>query len=108
MKSTGYECPNCKRVSFNPRDLLARYCGACRLFEGYDRLIIWTLYEHPTDYPNEYVLRRFDVEPDMAIGTKHCLTADTADELRDAAMRAGLTRIKRNPEDESQVMESWL
>ena len=27
-----------------------------------DRLAIWTVYDHPLDYPNDFVARRFEVD----------------------------------------------
>lgn len=72
-------------------------------------LRIFTIYSNPADYPGSFVVRalaivaggetRLDAEP-LAV-TK------TLDEAR-AAVPDGLWRFVRSPEDEPQIVESWL
>lgn len=63
----------------------------------------WTIYKHPLDHPDKYVVRGWiDGTPDR---TAH--VADTLDEARDL-VPAGLTRFPRNPEDDPVIVETWL
>lgn len=70
---------------------------------------IWTIYEHPADYPDLFVARRFDIVPGEpeACATQDILTAASLDELRSLLPR-GLTRIARFHDDEPQIVEVWL
>ncbi len=73
-------------------------------------LLMFTIYENPTDYPGKFVARRFAVtaagvmpEPDpLAV-------VDTIEEARAAIPdREGLVCMRRNPSDEPQIVETWL
>jgi hypothetical protein len=70
-------------------------------------LAIWTIYNRPKDYPDGFIARLHEV----AKG-KHGPTDKTIkgalDDIRHAFYRAGLTRLPRSPEDEPQIVESWL
>ena len=70
-------------------------------------LEIWTVYEHPRDYPNNFVARKFLFDKP----TDEILICDNLDVLRKAIQRASpiiLTRIDRSPDDNPVVVESWL
>jgi hypothetical protein len=69
---------------------------------------MWSVYDRPTDYPDGFIARRFEVP---ALGpptaTDHTLTGEL-NEIRKTFYRAGLFRLDRNPEDEPQIVETWL
>jgi hypothetical protein len=70
------------------------------------RLVIWTIYERPLDFPNGYVLRPwFNVGPGPVGGG-----ASFFDDLEAAraAVPAGLFRLPRQDDDDPAVLESWL
>jgi hypothetical protein len=71
-------------------------------------LPIWTVYDRPTDYPDGFIARRFEVN---ALGPP-TPTADRLigglDEIRLAFYRAGLTRLPRRSGDEAKIVESWI
>lgn len=65
---------------------------------------IWTIYDHPRDFPNEYVARKFiGDKPTGAILCSHDLSM-----LRKHFHELGLFRIGRNPQDDAGIVESWL
>ena len=71
-------------------------------------LSIWTIYEHPGDYPDGFVVRKFDIVhgktepvPSIAFGAP---TLETARSL----LPAGLRRLPRAETDEPQIVESWI
>lgn len=72
---------------------------------------LWTVYDHPSDYPIGFVARRFT----LAGATDQCLTAPTLEQLRDAiavadqiegrGLRACLARHQR---DDAKIVEVWI
>jgi len=71
-------------------------------------LAMWTVYDHPRDFPDEFVARRFDVDGKGARPTDEILTSSSLDLLRAELASRGLTVINRLPKDEPQIVEVWL
>lgn len=72
-----------------------------------DAFAIWTIFDQPTDYPKGTIARMFLVAKDVRGPTTSALTLPL-EELRRVFHGAGLTRITRDPKDESQIVESWI
>lgn len=73
-----------------------------------DSLIIYVIYEKPIDYPEEYVIRRHIVtagvvELEAWIYGK----APTLEAARDL-LPADLYCLKRHPQDDAVIKETWL
>lgn len=63
----------------------------------------WTIYKHPFDHPDKYVVRGWtNSTPD-----KEAQVADTLAEAREL-IPVGLTRFPRKPEDDPVIVETWL
>jgi hypothetical protein len=66
-------------------------------------LNIWTVYDHPADYPHSYVARRFEYDK---------LTDDIVQGelsiIRESFRRCGLTCLPRDPSDDATIVETWL
>lgn len=74
----------------------------------FDDFIVWTIYEHPKDYPDRFVARLFTVTPEAgAQPTKYHLLADSLEEIRNL-LPPGLVRIERDLADEPQIVERWI
>ena len=71
-------------------------------------LSMWTVYEKPTDYPNGYVARRFEAAAGVTAATAMTLKSRELEPIREKLSRAGLVRLDRNPDDEPQIVETWL
>jgi hypothetical protein len=71
-------------------------------------LSMWTVYERPSDYACGYVARRFEITGKGPAPTQMTLKSIELEPIREKLARAGLIRIHRNPEDEPQIVESWL
>lgn len=72
-------------------------------------LAIWTVYRHPSDYPDKFVARRFDVDGDGARPTASIIIASDLETLRGILeFELLLTRLDRHPVDEPQIVECWL
>jgi hypothetical protein len=73
------------------------------------KLSMWTIYDHPADYCNGFIARRFEIgggasEP---VPTRDTLTASSLSELR-AKLPLGLTRFIREAGDDPVIVETWL
>jgi hypothetical protein len=69
-------------------------------------LSIWTVYDHPRDYPQHYVARRTEIGVPSVV-TKDMFVADTLDEVR-ALLPPGLHRLPRYENDDPVIVEVWL
>ena len=68
---------------------------------------LFTIYESPSDYEGQFVVRERDVTAggDLEVGGER--TAATLDEAR-ALTPEGAVRFERNPEDDPTIVETWL
>lgn len=69
-------------------------------------LTIWTIYDHPRDYPDKFVARPTYVGQRTSIG-RTVLQADTLAALREL-LPLGLVRMPRLPEDDPVIVETWM
>lgn len=69
---------------------------------------LWTIYDHPTDYPDLYVARRWRIGAGVMIATGHVLGDTDIEKIRQNLYRRGLVRINRSPQDDPKIMEVWL
>lgn len=70
-------------------------------------LSIWTVYERPSDYPNSYVARRYDIGPNSVEPTGDLIVAPTIDLIR-SQLPEGVVRLDPHPIDDANIVESWL
>jgi hypothetical protein len=66
-------------------------------------LFIWTIYDHPSDFPDKFVARCFHYDKP----TEAFLLADTLDEIR-RLIPQGLYRLDRQPNDDPVIVETWI
>lgn len=71
-------------------------------------LSMWTVYDHPKDYPNSYVARRSEVTAEGQTHTSDLMVSGDLDAIRDALDQRGLYRIPRQPNDDACIVEVWL
>jgi len=67
---------------------------------------IYTVYAHPSDYPEEFVVRRWSArtqQPDP----EPCFRAATLEGVR-AQLPPDLTRLSRHPDDDPVIVETWI
>jgi hypothetical protein len=72
-----------------------------------DCLSIYTVFDNPTDYQGQFVVRRFEsrgtgVTPCEVVATGKSLT-----EVRDQLPK-GLMKLDRHPNDDPNIVETWL
>ena len=68
----------------------------------------WVLYDHPSDYPDTYIARRWVVAEGAYAPTEDIIQSDDLDSLRRLMEGMGLSRIARMPEDDPKIIEVWL
>jgi hypothetical protein len=72
-------------------------------------LAIWTVYDHPLDYPDKFVARRFDVDANGARPSASIIITPDLETLRDILQfEMHLTCYTRAPTDDPNIVESWL
>ena len=70
-------------------------------------LVIWTIYERPRDFPDSYVLRGHVIERGGTRPHDVCFVAATLEEVR-TQLPLGVHCLPRSPDDEPQIVESWI
>lgn len=79
------------------------------MFQRHDRpdvLQMWTVYERPRDFPNDYVVREWHVIKGRSQAA-HALTAPTLEEAR-ALVPPDCYRLPRQVGDDPNIVEVWL
>lgn len=71
-------------------------------------LTMWTITFNATDYPDRYVVHGHDVFPGHTRPHGQPLAVVDTLEAARAAVPMGLYNLGRNPEDESQIVETWV
>ena len=70
-------------------------------------LPIWVVYDHPKDYPDSYVARRWETNADGARATESLVTG-TLESVRETLIEMHLTPLSRSPADDLKIVEIWL
>jgi hypothetical protein len=65
----------------------------------------WTIYDHPSDYPTGWVVRRFAIHPSIAI-PREATYHRTLEQAR-AAVPEGAVCIGRAESDDPVIVEVW-
>jgi len=71
---------------------------------------MWTVYDHPKDYPDSWVARRFDILPTGEVWpSDSIIIMPDLDDLRDVlAFQMHLVCLTRNEGDDPKIVETWL
>jgi hypothetical protein len=76
------------------------------MIEGH--IVMWVVYERPTDFPDHCVARCHLINGRGTFPTDMLIQAETLEALRQTLHENGLTCLKRHPQDEPQIVETWL
>ena len=71
-------------------------------------LSLWTVYDHPSDYPCHFVARRFDIAGGVPVATLDVFLAPSLTTLRRKLLARGLVGLIRTPRGEPAVVEVWI
>lgn len=72
-----------------------------------EQLPLFTLYDHPADYPDVYIARLWLTLPE-ARPTDYAMTCESVEPIREQMINLGLTRLERAPEDDPSILETWI
>ena len=64
----------------------------------------WTIYDHPSDYPDKYVARKFKGEDP----TQDYVTHSEVSVIRQWLESEGLVCLTRHESDDACIMETWI
>jgi len=68
----------------------------------------WVVYDHPSDYPQHFVVRRWSWSREEGIQPSHdCSLHHTLEDAR-AAIPDGLFRLPRHAYDDPVILEVWI
>jgi hypothetical protein len=67
----------------------------------------WTIYDHPRDYPDAFVARRWVAIRGTVIPTNDMFVANSLNELR-ALLPPGLVLFPRFDGDDPNIVEVWM
>ncbi len=67
-------------------------------------LSLWTIYDRPTDFPDSFVARRFELDRP----TNEVIVARDLEALRDCFRDIGLYRLERWAQDDPKIVEVWV
>jgi hypothetical protein len=73
-----------------------------------NELAMWTVYDHPLDFPNAVVARKFVVGPGGEQATNIVLRFMSINHARRYFSFHGLSCITRSPGDSPSIVETWL
>lgn len=72
-----------------------------------DGIWAYTIYEHPDDYPEKFVVRAWFIEKGEVSAYEPVIIADNLQDARDR-IPLGRTRILRTQQDDPKIVESWV
>jgi hypothetical protein len=67
----------------------------------------WVIYDHPRDYPDHFVMRRWGITAGNFFPTDDVALADTLPEIRQA-VPPGLYCLERYANDDPCIVEVWI
>lgn len=73
-----------------------------------DPLYMWTVYDHPKDFPHNYVAREWAITAEGTHSTGRLIVGPTLPPLQQALEQRGLVKLMRHPSDDSVILETWL
>lgn len=68
---------------------------------------MWIVYDHPADYPEGFLARRWLAGAMAAEPTQTAVVGATLEAVR-AQLPIGLIRLARDPEDDPVIVETWM
>lgn len=73
-------------------------------------LSMWVIYDSPKDYPDQIVVRRWQIGPTWlpAHPDSACSVYGNIEDARAPLIQRGLHRLNRSPDDDAVIVEIWL
>ena len=74
----------------------------------HNKLIIYTIYDHPKDFPNHYVIKRDFIGTLVERDQNYLFMHRNLDECRKQMTALRLSCVGRSEEDDPVILESWI
>lgn len=71
-------------------------------------LSMWVVYDHPKDYPDWFVARKWNVGAEGEAPTDEVMRHNELDGLRETLDFMGYTCLQREEGDDPCIVETWL
>jgi hypothetical protein len=77
---------------------------------GLDQLPMWVVYDHPRDFPRNFVARKhvWNGHAQAYVPSADIIVTPDLDELHGVLAQLGLAKLDRMPGDDPVVLETWL
>lgn len=75
---------------------------------GRDALRVWTIYDHPRDFPDYFVAREWLINRGESFPSGNVAASNSLDALRAMMMKTGLVCLGREPGDDALIIETWV
>lgn len=76
--------------------------------DEYQPLSMWTVYDHPDDFPRMFIARRYEVTALQIKTTVDALASEDLESIRKHLRRLGLTVVGRYEDDDPKTLETWI
>jgi hypothetical protein len=76
-----------------------------------DTVKMWVVYDHPVDFPGQFVARRFEGNKATEFHYAHASLSDVRDWVYRDALTFGNTapyQMRRHPSDPAVIFETWM
>lgn len=74
---------------------------------GIPIMVQWVVYDHPTDFPDKWVMRAFKVVGEKIQPTNMAWAFDTLNEIH-TMIPEGCARVQRHVLDDPKIYEVWI
>jgi len=71
-------------------------------------LLMWTIYDHPSDQPNVFLARLYEIDINGTRPTAECMASESLEALRVVMQKMGLTCLGRAEGDDPVIVETWV
>lgn len=71
-------------------------------------LYLYTVYDHPADYPQHFVVRKFAIGPGTVTQTDDVQLYESLPLVWRAMMDQGLVCLPRSTDDDPKIVETWM
>lgn len=73
-----------------------------------NELIIWTVYDKPKDFPNNFVARKQIIGEGQSRWTGDIVICNDLKKIQAHMERQFLFRLPRNEDDDPKIVECWM
>lgn len=73
-----------------------------------NELPMWTIYDHPADYQELFVARKWIADKNGPTATEEVVIGATLELVRSRMQDFKLTPIARDPNDDPKIVETWI